>query len=309
MKEYEYEKRIMGTEAAISVIARSRSIADATAAVLFEIAEAEEERFSRFRPSSELSRLNSERAGTVSRDFMDVLLLARELHRSTKGAFNPLVDISRFGYDADITEVRGVNRTGSVHAAPYDIDMETVAIDATNMRVALQQGQNLDLGGLVKGYAAEKMAKAARDCQGVLVNLGGDIYVQGLDAEGNPFEFSIDDPTGAAASPTFTGTNLGIATSGTYNRNWTHNGESFFHILNREGTGNPTSRLVSVTVLAKSGAQAEAMATALFVLGMEEGVSLLKANQLEYCFIREDGAVASSKNFPFTRSITKPVYA
>lgn len=307
MKEFEYQKRVMGSEANLSIIAADRAAADATARALFAIAEREEARFSRFREDSELSQLNRERSMTVSKELLDAVLLGRELYRKTGGVFNPLVDISRFGYDADITVVKGTDRTG-VKPAPYDIDMESIVIDQETMTVTLQEGQHFDVGGYMKGHTAELMANAAAHCHGVLVNLGGDIYVRGHDAEGKPFVFVVDDPTDSAAEVSFSVTDAGIATSGSYKRHWKLQGTPFFHILDGTGTKNPETEILSATVIAPTGAGSDAFATAALILGPEAGAALLEKNGCEYCFIHKDGSRTVSPAFPIVQKSASPLY-
>lgn len=309
MKEFDYERKVMGSEASISIVAANRVDADAVATELFTIAESEEARFSRFRDGSELSKLNRERSATVSREFMDALLLGRKLYRTTAGIFNPLVDISRFGYDADIALVKGAERTGQTVAGPYNIDMEAVGINEKTMTVSLQEGQNLDFGGFMKGHTAEKMAKSASGCQGILVNLGGDIYTCGLDVDAKPFVFAIEHPTDADAQLSFSVTDGGVATSGSYNRHWMYRGTPFFHILDGSGTKNPETEIVSATVIAPTGAESDAFATAALILGTVAGETLLNENGCEYCFIGKDGGLVFSDAFPHIREAKSYTYA
>ena len=308
MNEFDYEKKIMGSEANISIVADDRAIADAAAAVLFEIAEKEEARFSRFREGSELSRLNREHALKVSEEFMEALLLGMELHRTSAGIFNPLVDISRFGYDADIASVKDMNRIGK-EIMPYNTHMEAVLIDQETMTVSLQEGQNLDFGGFMKGHTAEKMANAALGCQGVVVNLGGDIYASGLDAEGKPFVFTVENPMDQDADLLFFATNAGIATSGSYNRHWKYRDTPFFHILDSSGMKNPDTEILSATVIARTGAESDALATAALILGSGAGEKLLKDNGCEYCLIAKDGSFVLSDAFPLAQKAESPLYA
>ncbi|HRH24098.1 MAG TPA: FAD:protein FMN transferase [Candidatus Paceibacterota bacterium] len=307
MQEFDYEKNVMGSEASISIVTDSRAHADATAATLFAIAEREEARFSRFRPESELSLLNKERSRSVSPECLETVLLGRDLYRASSGLFNPLVAIARFGYDADIAEVKGRDRTGNSHDA-YSIDMESVGIDEKTRTVFLQEGQTLDTGGYTKGHTAQLMAEAAVGCQGVLVNLGGDIYARGLDAEGKPFVFHIDNPKDSSMDLSFFVTNAGIATSGSYNRTWMLEGKPFFHILDASGTKNPVTDIVSATVIAPSGAEADAFATVALVAGVQAAECLLEEEGYEYCFITTNGSIIFSGAFPLVENAESYLY-
>lgn len=309
MNEYDYEKRVMGSTANLSIVAADRMSANAVAEKLFAIAEEEEARFSRFRTSSELSRLNMLRSIVVSKEFMEALQLGITLHQVSSGVFNPLVDISRFGYDADISAVKNTERSENNVFQSYNTDISAIHIDSSSMTVSLQEGQHLDFGGYIKGHTAEKMASAAEDCQGVLVNLGGDIYAHGLDTEGKPFIFSVDTPGNPEREISFFTTNTGIATSGSYNRQWTLRGTPFFHILDQTGMKNPSHELISTTVIAPTGAEADAFATVAFVLGVEEGRQILNAHGFEYCFIKKDGSLEYSGGFPLVHKLELPLYA
>ncbi len=308
MKEYDYEKRIMGSDASISIVASDQRVADSFASKLFLLAEEEEAQFSRFKETSELSRLNLERSLVVSPNFMETFLFSLELYRKSKGIFNPLVDISRFGYDADISLVKGTHREKRNYSSLYNIDMETVIIDKKRMTIQLQEGQKLDFGGFLKGHVAEKMVRAASGCAGVVVNLGGDIFSNGSDVEGRPFVFSVDNPLSGEARMSFVVSGKGIATSGSYNRHWNFEGAPFHHILDRSGTQNPVSDLLSVTVIAPTGREADALATVALILGSTEGARVLKEKHLEYCFIRNDGVVDTSEHFPVVSTLSPYSY-
>lgn len=291
MNEYDYEHRIMGSDATISIVAEHEAIAETAHARMLQIAEQEEAVFSRFRPNSELSLLNEKRTLTVSPLFMETFLYARDMHERSEGAFNPLVDISRFGYNKDISLVKGSVEDNLVET-PYTTDLQQVLADQTSMRISLVEGQRLDFGAFLKGHVAEKMARSAVGCAGVIVNMGGDIYTRGTDVDGSDFTFSIDNPFGLDIA--FSLRDGAVATSGTYNRHWTYRGKPFAHILDKEGTLNPQGGLVSVTVIAPTGRDADAFATAALVEG---NARMLQAQDFDYYLIYEDGRVISSPFF------------
>lgn len=296
MKEYDFDFRMMGSDAHISIITSAEGIAETVYQRMRIIAEAEEARYSRFREESELSVLNRERTRTVSRQFMDTFLCARELHASTQGAFNPLVDISRYGYDADLSKVKGIERSRAT-SAPYNTDLLAVGVDEARMTIALQEGQRLDFGGFLKGRVAHMMADEAELCTGVIVNIGGDIFTRGVDVDGEPFSFSIDNPFAPSEDLVFTAVNSGIATSGSYNRTWFLEGRPFHHILDASGTKNAESDVVSATVVAPTGAKADAFATIAMVQGSIEGARILTELGCAYFLICLDGSVVASPSF------------
>lgn len=309
MKEYEYEDKIMGSDAAISIVASDKSLADEYYARMRACAEDFEARFSRFRKESELSRLNEQRTMRVSKEFMDVFLLSRELSVLTKYAFNPLVTIARFGYDEDIARVKGTERTRTTEKHPYNTAIENVLVDESSMTITLQEGQLLDFGGFLKGHVAQRMAECIPDDVSVISNVGGDIYTRGLDESREVFRFTIDNPVLPSERVFFLARDSGIATSGSYNRHWSLEGKPFSHILDQSGQKNPETDVVSATVLANSGAEADAFATIPIVLGSREGERLLSSLGVEYFLICTNGSTKTSPLFPLVSNVFNPSYA
>lgn len=295
--EFSYEDKVMGCDLRVSLIMKDEAQANAAYARMKHLAHAYDAQFSRFIEDSELSRLNQAGEMQVSPECMAVLILGRELYRKTDKAFNPLVDISRFGYDADIKEVRGAEREPRPGTRPYNVDFSSVRINEANRVVTLQKGQHIDVGGYLKGYVAELLCDEAPRGAGVIVNLGGDIFTRGSDIDGKPFRFEIENPLASDASVSFAYTDGAIATSGTYKRRWNLGGGQFHHILDASGRKNPDTDVVSATVLAASGHEAEAYATAALVLGAENAGALLAKRGAEYCLIRTDGSFAVSPGF------------
>lgn len=286
----------MGSELAVSLVGESKDEADETFTRMYALVQEYDESFSRFKSKSELSRLNAARAMKVSPRMLEILGLGQELYAATDGAFNPLVDVSRFGYDEDIESVLHQERV-RVHTGEYNTNVSSMVLDVPESRVELKEGQTFDVGGYLKGYVAERMAGFAQRMPGVIVNVGGDLFTYGLDAEDKPFVFSIDNPVPGTESLRFSYTDGAVATSGTYRRQWLLEGRSFFHILAADGNGNPETDLVSATVLAPLGHEAEGYATAAIVLGSQAGGRLLAAKNLDYCFIRIDGSYLMSPGF------------
>lgn len=296
MKEFEFHDRVMGCDFSVSLIMANEQEAAARYARMLETARAYDAQFSRFIPESELSRLNATRSLRVSEVLLTVLLLGRELYEKTDGAFNPLVDISRYGYDADIAVVAGSERTLATNT-PYDTDFASVSIDEATRTITLQEGQSLDVGGYLKGYCAERLATLEDGVAGVIVNLGGDMFTRGVDAEGAPFAFEIEHPSGEVAAR-FTYADGAIATSGSYKRAWTTEGKAVHHLLDASGRKNPDTDIVSATVLASTGADAEGYATAAFVLGSPRASQFLVSRGAAYYFILKDGSSLMSNGFP-----------
>jgi len=284
--EHIFEDRLMGSDLVVSIIMPSAKLARREYDRAKSLGDSYEQQFSRFIPTSELSRLNESRDANVSTEFMNVISTGFDLYRATDGAFNPLVQIARLGYDVSFDALTG-SRT--IDSALYDARLASVSIDEMAQRITLGKGQRLDVGGFLKGMVAERMTKSIQGADGVIVNIGGDIYTIGKDAHGSPFGFDVYDPVNEQVAAVVPVTDGAIATSGIYRRAWEANRERIHHILDKTGIKNPESDLVSATIISEHGHEADAYATVAIVLGSEKAAHLLEQHGLAYVFITKDG--------------------
>jgi thiamine biosynthesis lipoprotein len=251
--------RAMGTAIELFVRSSSDGAADA-----FEAVEAEFERLeqimSRFRPDSELSRLN--RAGTldVSADLARVIELALAARERSAGRFDPCVHdaLVAGGYDRTFTEVAPDGADGA-HVEPSCGGR--VSVD--RRRVQLGAGAKLDLGGIGKGYAAERAADVLAAAGPCLVDAGGDIAVRG----GHAWPVGVETGDGLITLALEHGA---LATSGSDRRRWIRNGEERHHLIDPRTGRSAVSDVLRVTAFADDAVQAEVLAKLLFLAGAEE---------------------------------------
>jgi FAD:protein FMN transferase len=236
------------------------------AAAELSAAEAEFERLeqvmSRFRPTSELSRLNEAGELDASADLADVVACALEARTGSRGRFDVTVHdaLVAAGYDRTFDEVpadapsvgRPVRCGGGV------------AVEG--MRITLEPGTRLDLGGIGKGYAAERVAALLSLAGPCLVSAGGDIAVRGVPSTGTW-------PVAVSDELTLGLTRGGLATSGTERRRWRRDGIEQHHLID-PATGKPAaSDLLRVTAVGADAVEAEVLATSLFIGGLEEALA------------------------------------
>lgn len=286
----------MGSAFAAEIVGLGEAPAAEAFAAAARAGDALEAMCSRFRADSELSRLNAAGTLVASPEFFELATLARTVSGETGGAFNPLAQIARFGYDEDLALVSGRDR--STRGGDYSARWDTVTLEPETRRISLALGQALDFGGFLKGHAAEILALgiAARGAAGALVNIGGDVYAAGRDADGKPFPIAIFDPVAREDRFVIEAENCAVATSGTYRRRWTVGGKPQSHILDGEGRGSAAGGLASASVAHRSGARAEALATAAMVLGPEDAPPLLAAaGATEWILIAEDGSITRNR--------------
>ena len=238
---------------------------------------------SRTRESSEVYILNETGSAALSQETAQLLRDALTYAQITGGAFDitvaPLVDAwdihgddPRVPDDAEIADLLTLVGSGHLHL--------------TDGSAALDEGCAVDLGGIAKGYASDVVADLYRErgIQGGWISLGGNVYAHGTKPDGSLWNVAIRDPNDPAATAAMVQlSNQFAVTSGGYQRYFTAaDGTVYQHILDPK-TGRPAeSDLLSVTIVAKNGAMADAWSTALYVMGEAEAVSFQSAHRAEF---------------------------
>lgn len=246
--------------------------------------------------TTELLRTNRNAGGdavSVSPDTLEVVQRALEFSRRTRGAFEvsiqPLVDL--WGIGTDHERVPGEEEIADTLRL---IDYTQVEIDPFAATISLgRPGMGVDVGGIAKGYAADEAARMLR-ADGVahaLLDFGGNIYALGHKPDGSPWRIGIQRPFSTRGE--YIGivrvSDLSVVTSGVYERSFTSDGVRYHHILD-PSTGRPArTGLESVTVVAAESIVADALSTAVFVLGLERGFQFVE-NQygVEAAFVTEE---------------------
>lgn len=216
---------------------------------------------SRFLPESELSRLNAAGSLETGPELLELAELAVEARVRTGGRFDPTVHdaLVAAGYDRSFELLDEARSSG---AAPGARCCGAVEIDRGAGRIALEPGYRLDLGGVAKGWAADRVLTQLAKQGAALVNAGGDIA-----ARGAAWPVGVETPAGTLTLELQRG---GLATSGRDRRVWRHEGQERHHLID-PATGEPaTGDVLTVTVVAASAAEAEVLATSLFLAGSVE---------------------------------------
>jgi thiamine biosynthesis lipoprotein len=242
--------------------------------------EAWEARLTRFRPESELSHLNTS-AGTpvgVSPVTWEVIQASLHAARSSQGLVTPLIlpALLAAGYDRPFDEMRGEDRPRPLNP-PAVPDWRTIELDPSARTVRLPIGTRLDLGGIAKGWAAERAAARLARYGPVLVSAGGDIALRGIRRGTAPWRIAVADPHAPERDLTTLGLrSAGVATSGTDYRRWKSGGAPMHHLIDPR-TGAPSnSDVVSATIVAPSLELAEAAAKVAILLGSQEGLAWIE---------------------------------
>ncbi|HAN30249.1 MAG TPA: hypothetical protein DCQ06_01505 [Myxococcales bacterium] len=255
-----------------------------------------DEAMSTYKATSEVSRFNALAMGqsvTVSQATAEVLEVALHIGQQSEGAFDvtvgPLVDAWGFGPkgggkapdEATLAKLR--ESVGASRVLQIDEDTRTLV-----KKVA---GAQLDLSAVAKGYAVDSLMKLLTDREyaGVLVEIGGELRVSGQRGDGKAWKLGVQNPEGGGAYEVIDAEQGALATSGDYRNFRVYEGKRVSHTIDPR-TGRPvTHNLASVSVLADNCAAADAWATALTVLGPEQGMKLAEEERLAVMMlVRQD---------------------
>jgi len=251
---------------------------------------------------SDLAVLNEKGVSDVCEDTLAVVEQALRLCKNTGGAFDPTVAsvIELWTHAGESNEPPGDDELAR---ALERVGCNKIETSRTRSRVRLAQpGMRLDLGGIAKGYIAAEAARIMKR-RGVtrgIVDAGGDVVV--FSGKGDkPFRVGIKHPLDSEeVFAVLSVANGSVVTSGCYERFVEIGDERVCHIIDPR-TGKPAAGLLSVSVLARDAAAADGYATALFVLGPEDGFSLAKSlPEVEAVFLvaSEDGRKLRMKATP-----------
>jgi thiamine biosynthesis lipoprotein len=269
--------RAMNTDVMLLAPTVSIDVERRLARQVAEVFEASERRFSRFRPESELSRLN--RLGQLSPasiPFLAALARAEHFVRLSQGRFNPTVGgaLIAAGYDRSFEPGSETSMATSEALRPAT-PFEAIAIDPHQRSVTLPPGVSLDFGGFIKGWTVDQAARLLPP--NAVIDAGGDAVLRGTGPDGQGWIVDIEDP----ADPNLEVLTLrvrdrAIATSAPNRRRWrTPHGE--MHHLIDPRTGQPSNLdLAQVTVLGDTVEVADVLAKTAFLLGAEAGRRLLQ---------------------------------
>jgi len=291
----------MGTTYSIKVVGQVEDTDELQEAVQGSV-DRIDQLMSNYKDDSELSLLNRSEPGTefpLSDETLEVLLLSARVQALSGGAF----DISL----APVVELWGFGPTPADSKVPPAADIADALSKTGTDGLELGEGFavrtreiSLNLSAIAKGYAVDQVAKLldSRGHQHYLVEIGGELKARGTNQEDKPWRIAIELPD-ARKREMFSVIelrNLGMATSGDYRNYFEVAGKRYSHTID-PATGMPiTHNLASVTVLDTSTARADALATAINVMGAEKGMALANAQNLPIMVImkKAEGFVAET---------------
>jgi len=288
----------MGTRYSATVLLEDKQDLPAIEAALFATVDLVDRQMSTWKPESDLMRINRAEIGTwvtMPPELAHVIKAALDIGRASDGAFDIAVGglVAAWGFGAsggtpDSTAI-------SAHlATPPPAAFEALELSADGRSIAKRLPVELDLSGIAKGYAVDRMIDCLQGfgVKSALAALDGELRSLGTDEGDKPWAIAIEKPDydKRATMGVLELCDLAIATSGDY-RHWVDVGTArLSHSMDRRAGGPTRSPIASVSVVAKTCMEADAWATALLVKGREAGPPLAEAHALSALFIiRENG--------------------
>jgi thiamine biosynthesis lipoprotein len=269
-----------------------------------ELVEDLERRWSRFLPDSEVTRMNG-RGGQwtwVSPQTVELVQRALDGWQATAGRFDPTVlgDVVRAGYDRSFEQVQDL--PADRPAPDSELELGAAGIATTSgdePAVFLPVGVGFDPGGIGKGLAADMVAARIADegAAGALVNIGGDLRAIGYAPHGDDWVVSLDPTASGQPVATVSLDQGAVATSTSLRRHWQAGGVRSHHLID-PSTGRPAQRgVVSASVLAARGWQAEVLAKAALVAGVTDGVELIAGAGADGILVDDLGGLHPTPGF------------
>lgn len=260
--------------------------------------------FSISTPDSDIARLNQSGSATVSDETVQLLARSQEVCNWTEGAFDitvyPVANLWGF-YSGNFQvpdETALATALASVGMDRYQVDGNTVTLDP---------GTQLDLGAIAKGYASYRAAQVIQESgiHSAHLSLGGNVHVVGAKPDGSSWKVAITDPNNTKRyAGILRVQDTAVVTSGGYERFFEQDGTTYHHILDPK-TGYPADNgLLSVTIVSPDDVLADALSTALFVMGEDAAVTFWKntSTNFEMVLITKDGRICYSEGLESTLS-------
>lgn len=252
-------------------------------------------RMSNWDAGSEISQFNAQSGTapvTVSPELAEVMLAAEAVHVASGGTFDttmgPLIELWGFGapgsqplpLDGEITRTQARAGHGN-----------TLRVGTDSLQKKQGDAQ-VYLAAIGKGYGADHVGRAieALGITDYMIEIGGDLYASGRNANGTPWQIGIETPNAhdRGILDVVGVSGMGMASSGDYRNYFEKDGARFSHVIDPT-TGRPiTHKTASATVLAENAMLADAWATAMLILGRERGLEIAEAHDLAVLFVERD---------------------
>ena len=262
---------------------------------------------------SEVYALNEQGNLQATDDLAELILRGKEIYQETDGLFDdtiyPVMKLWGFptgNYHvptaAEVQKKLALVDGNKVEIQTRDSDEKGRDSKEKAKFVTLGADQQIDFGGIAKGYTGQKLAELFQEygVSSALVSLGGNIQAIGTKPDGSSWKVGIRDPKGGQQDyiGVLSVENQAVVTSGGYERYFEEDGKTYIHIINPR-TGYPADGdLLSVTIVSRDGTLADGMSTALYIMGYEKACQFWRQRREEFnvILVTDDGKIHISEN-------------
>lgn len=306
-KVFKKNMTVMGTALEVTVSSDGPAKAEGAFAIVYKEMSRIEDEMSEWKDGTYVSLINrnaGKKAVKVPDELFKLIAASIQVSEITDGAFDITWAAMRGVWDFTPGRER-VPSPEEVRGRLGLVDYRKIELDEKNRTVFLKgEGMAMGLGAIAKGYAVDRAMRAVADSgiKDAIIRAGGDMRVQGLDDEGKPWEIGIRQPREKdKLLARLRLTNISISTSGDYERFFIKDNVLYHHIMDPK-TGYPAKACRSVTILAPDTMTSDALSTAVFVLGPQKGMELIKKLKgVEGIIVDSDGAVHTSPGIRINR--------
>jgi len=301
--------RLMGNHFEISLVAEEEELANEWIQQGFNHIKEIEYLLTTYSETSDLYRINTA-AGiepvVVQKETFDIIERSLHISALTQGAFDisyGSVDKRLWNFDIHQNELPDPETAKKMVRL---INYRNILLDNAAKTVMLKEkGMRIGLGGIGKGYAAEKTRQYLKSLGATagIVNASGDLTTWGNQPDGKPWTIGIADPNNASSIFSYLEvSDMAVATSGNYEKFIWVNGRKYSHTINPK-TGLPITGIKSVTILTPNAELADALTTPIAIMGIEAGLHLInQLHQVEAIIIDDDDRVYLSKQIELNHS-------
>ena len=301
-KSYSESSILMGSSFEITVVTEGEDFAKESLAIAKKEIIRIENLISSWDQKSETSRINRNAgiaAVEVSKELFDLIFRAQQISKLSSGAFDlTFAAIDKlWNFDGRESEMPNPD---ALKASVFNIGYQLIELDEESLTVFLpKKGMKIGFGAIGKGYAADsaKQLLVERGVLGGIINASGDMNTWGTKPDGSSWTIGIVNPmNNKKVFSWFSLEHNAVVTSGDYEKFTQINGRRYSHIIDPR-TGIPSQGIVSCTIFAGKAELADAIATAIFVMGVESGLFLIdQLPDIEAILIDDSGIIHRSKN-------------
>lgn len=242
--------------------------------------------------NSEVYKINNNKSAVVSTETSEIINTALSVSAETDGAFDitiaPVIDL--WGFYGN--EFR-VPADDELQAALASVDYKAVRSNGSN--ISIPENTCIDLGGIGKGYTSDMIVKTLKEnnINSAIISLGGNVHTIGKKPDGSLWTVGIANPQDSSQHiGKVKVSDKAVITSGGYQRYFEQDGKIYHHIINPATGMSADSGLTSVTIISDSGILADALSTALFVMGLEKSTEYWRgSSDFDAVFVDDNGKI------------------